>query len=430
MDGFAMLPLGLDSWLVPVIIGFAFGFTLESSGFGDARRLAAQFYLTEMRVLKVMFTAIVTCMVLLAWFSAVGWLDFDKVFVNPTYLGSGIVGGLLLGLGFIIGGYCPGTSIVSAATLKIDGILFLGGVGIGSFLFGETADGFRVFYDSAGYLGRLTIPEWLGVDPGWVVLGVVVMALLAFWGAETVERRYGGGGGASRGRRFWAPAVKGGGIALAVFLLLAMALPAVGQPDIRERIHRERPVTDRVFAERSVHIDPLEMLGLMHGRVQGKIGRVRLVIIDVRSESDFNLFHLVDARRVPLEDLLGDAGRAFAGKEYEKAIKVVVSNDERESGAAFKVLHAWGAKHVYVLSGGINVWLDVFRHRRLGAAAKPDASATGTLRHEFPEALGSRYPFAKPTLQTWNRFVEAGIRPGAWKVKPPVAAPDASGGCG
>ena len=96
MDVLAIFPLGLDQWFVPMLIGFGFGFVLESSGFGDSRRLAAQFYLTEMRVLKVMFTAIVTCMVLLAWFSAVGWLDFDKVFVNPTYLGSGIVGGLLL----------------------------------------------------------------------------------------------------------------------------------------------------------------------------------------------------------------------------------------------------------------------------------------------------------------------------------------------
>ena len=45
------------------VIGFAFGFTLEMSGFGDSRKLAAQFYFTELTVLKVMFTAIVTALV-------------------------------------------------------------------------------------------------------------------------------------------------------------------------------------------------------------------------------------------------------------------------------------------------------------------------------------------------------------------------------
>ena len=46
------------------LIGFAFGFTLEMSGFGNSRKLAAQFYFTDLTVLKVMFTAIVTAMVL------------------------------------------------------------------------------------------------------------------------------------------------------------------------------------------------------------------------------------------------------------------------------------------------------------------------------------------------------------------------------
>ncbi|HNB42010.1 MAG TPA: hypothetical protein PLG52_10955, partial [Anaerolineales bacterium] len=58
------------TYLVFLVIGIAFGYTLEMSGFGDSRKLAAQFYFTELTVLKVMFTAIVTAMVLL--FGAVG----------------------------------------------------------------------------------------------------------------------------------------------------------------------------------------------------------------------------------------------------------------------------------------------------------------------------------------------------------------------
>ena len=38
-------------------------------------------------------------------------LDLDAIYVNPTWLVPAIVGGVIMGLGFILGGYCPGTSI-------------------------------------------------------------------------------------------------------------------------------------------------------------------------------------------------------------------------------------------------------------------------------------------------------------------------------
>ena len=91
--------------LLYVGIGFGFGFALERAGFGNSRKLAAQFYLHDMTVLKVMFTGIVVAMLLLFFASAFMLLDFDRVFVNPTYLWPGILGGLLLGMGFVIGGY-------------------------------------------------------------------------------------------------------------------------------------------------------------------------------------------------------------------------------------------------------------------------------------------------------------------------------------
>jgi uncharacterized membrane protein (DUF485 family) len=171
------------SYAVYLLIGFAFGFVLESSGFGDARRLAAQFYFREMRVLKVMFTAIVTAMVLVFWSSALGLLDYDQLWVNPTYLWPGILGGLIMGLGFILGGYCPGTSLVSAVTLKLDGIFFVLGLIVGVLAFGETLAWFHNFWNSS-YLGRFTLPELFGLETGVVVFLAVVMALVLFVGFE------------------------------------------------------------------------------------------------------------------------------------------------------------------------------------------------------------------------------------------------------
>ena len=109
------------AYLVYLAIGFCFGFILESSGFGDSRILAAQFYFRRLNVLKVMFTAIVVAMLLVFWSTALGLLDYNEIWVKQTYLWPGIIGGLIMGVGFILGGYCPGTSLGSAATLKIDG---------------------------------------------------------------------------------------------------------------------------------------------------------------------------------------------------------------------------------------------------------------------------------------------------------------------
>src|SRR6266508_5425944 len=122
------------------LIGFSFGFTLEMSGFGNSRKLAAQFYLTDLTVLKVMFTAIVTAMVLLFGAVGLGLLDFGQVWVNPTYLASGLLGGLIMGVGFIVGGFCPTTSLAAASTGKVDGMFFVFGGFFGAFLFSETEE--------------------------------------------------------------------------------------------------------------------------------------------------------------------------------------------------------------------------------------------------------------------------------------------------
>ena len=187
-----MFPLQLSGTvdvLTTVLIGFAFGFVLEKAGFGNSRNLAAQFYLSDMRVLKVMFSAIVTAMLLIFAASALGWVDFERVFVPPTYLGASLAGGAALGVGFIIGGYCPGTSLVALATFKWDGLVFAFGVACGMLLFGLMAPSLMTFWTTAGALGRVTIFEWLGVEAGIVVSAVLLMAIGAFYLAEIAEAR-------------------------------------------------------------------------------------------------------------------------------------------------------------------------------------------------------------------------------------------------
>ena len=106
-----------------LFLGFLFGFALERGGFGNARKLAAQFYGHDMAVFKVMFSAILVAMVGLFVFVQLGWMNLDGLFINPTFMGTQVAGGLLMGTGFLISGLCPGTAIVSAASGRWDGVV-------------------------------------------------------------------------------------------------------------------------------------------------------------------------------------------------------------------------------------------------------------------------------------------------------------------
>jgi hypothetical protein len=177
------------SLVIAFVIGIGFGFFLERGGFGSARKLTSQFYLDDLAVFKVMFTAIVTAMLGVFYLSWLGIMDLSLVDLVTTNLWPQIVGGLVLGFGFVIGGYCPGTSLVAAVTGRIDGMVFILGVLAGIFVFGEAFPLLKGFYES-GDFGRLTLPQAFHLPYGLVVFLVVVMAVGGFVGAEWVERRF------------------------------------------------------------------------------------------------------------------------------------------------------------------------------------------------------------------------------------------------
>ena len=169
------------------IIGIAFGFVLERGGFGSGRMLAAQFYFTDMRVFKVMFTAIVTAMIGLFYFSWMGLLDLSLVFYTDTFMAPQVLGGLILGIGFVIGGYCPGTSGVAIATGKIDAMVYAAGGFFGIFVFGEIFPFVTDFFYSTN-MGRVNLPEFFGVSYGTIMLAVILIAIAGFTAAEWGEK--------------------------------------------------------------------------------------------------------------------------------------------------------------------------------------------------------------------------------------------------
>jgi rhodanese-related sulfurtransferase len=371
-------------------IGFGFGAALEMTGFGDTRKLAAQFYLRDLTVLKTMFTAIVVAALLLFLASGAGALDMSRVFVNPTYLWPGIVGGLIMGVGFVIGGFCPGTSLVAAATLKVDGILFVAGGLTGVWLFGESVSSFETFWISSSY-GRFTLPEWLGLSVGATVLLVALMAVLMFWGAGQLERRFAPSAIAvpSPVRRFLR--LVGAGTLIAAAVLVAV----IGQPSPDQRWNRS-PKLQELVRSRAIFVDPAEVAAL-----RKDIG-VEVQVIDLRSEHDFNLFHVGEARRADPETLETPEALKALRDRPTASVAFLVSNGEEVALGAWKRLQALGVPNLYVIEGGMNHWLE--RYPVPTCVGTRIAAAAEEPRWQFAYATGASLPSAWPELETSRGF--------------------------
>ena len=175
--------------LLAFIIGIGFGFVLESNGFSSSRRLAGMFYGYDTTVLTVFFTAAITGAVGLLFMSLFGWIDLSFIYINPTFLWSAIGGGVIMGAGFILGGYCPGTSFCAASIGKIDAMAFIGGIFIGIFLFIEGYPMWEEFY-KAEFMGSLLLSDWLGMSRGLLTFLIILAAFAMFWVGEWAEKRF------------------------------------------------------------------------------------------------------------------------------------------------------------------------------------------------------------------------------------------------
>jgi hypothetical protein len=172
--------------LAAPLIGFAFGWFLERAGLGHAPKLAGQFYLTDLTVFKVMFSALLTAMLGAFWLNAFGVLDLELVYLPETFVVPQIIGGLFFGAGFVFAGLCPGTSCVAAASGRIDGLAVMAGMLAGILAFNGVFGWIEGFYESTG-LGPVTLAGLLGVSRGTVVLAVSGIALIGFGLAPRIE---------------------------------------------------------------------------------------------------------------------------------------------------------------------------------------------------------------------------------------------------
>ncbi|MGB7452793.1 MAG: YeeE/YedE thiosulfate transporter family protein [Lysobacterales bacterium] len=394
------------SYAVYAVIGIAFGMTLESAGFGNSKLLAAQFYFKDMRVFKVMFTAIIVAMTLIFLSSALGLLDYNLIWVPPTYLWPGIVGGLIMGVGFIIGGFCPGTSLVGLATGKLDAFMFVFGVLFGIYMFGETVGSFATFFDSSN-MGRFTLPELFNASYGVIVISIVVVALVLFLVSEKVEAMVN-----DRPQQKLPGWSKPAAVALVALAGVALV---IGQPSYEDRWQKIASESQAKLDGRAVQISSAEFLKYRDD------SKIKIIPLDVREERYYNQFHLRGAVHVPLDQVQAKAREL----QFEPAntVFVTISNDEAAATEAWKILKAESVPNIYILEGGINAWLKAYAGDSLGEENRVFNRQEDQLAYKFNAATGSRHPASEPSPDLLDLNYEP-------KVILQLKRAPTSGGCG
>lgn len=187
-----LIPNGIipDEWnsIIAIVIGIFFGFILESSGFSSSRKLAGVFYGYDFAVLKVFFTAALVALIGILYMDYLGYVDMSRLYVHPTYLWGAIIGGAIMGVGFISAGFCPGTSLCAVAIGKIDAIIYVLGIMIGVFIFSELYTIFEPLY-TGSFMGNITLMDSFDISPYWIVFIFTIISLIIFALVDMIRKR-------------------------------------------------------------------------------------------------------------------------------------------------------------------------------------------------------------------------------------------------
>ena len=329
-----------SSLLIALIIGISFGFFLEKGGLGNSRKLAGQFYFTDLTVFKVMFTAIITAMLGLFILSWTGIIDLHLINLTPTYIIPYIIAGLLFGAGFIIGGLCPGTSCVSAATGRLDGFVLLIGVFSGIFLFGET---FRFFggFLYATPMYQISVPAFFDISYGLIVFVITVIALAGFAGAEKVEKKYSKKAGYEQ-----LSSVTLGKIPIyslvTLTLLLALITLIAGDP-YREPYNTDAKLSKYLSRKGVKMISSADLAQIIIKR------DTAYVLVDLRSPEQFADYHIPSALNPITDDDIRDL------KEYGMKIIFYMQDNSIDDELLNELLTVFDSDFLY-LKDGITGW--------------------------------------------------------------------------
>lgn len=276
------------SLIVALLLGFGFGFVLEQAGFSSTKKLVGLFYGYDFTVLKVFFTAGVTAMIGVLLLAHWGLLDLSMIYINPTFLWSALVGGAIMGAGFIIGGFCPGTSICAASIGKLDGIAFVFGSVLGVLIFAEGYPVFQNIYLAQDW-GAVLINEQLGMSRNLFAFVLTAIAIAAFYFTGKIENKVNKIKEEKNTKKTIHYTLAG----VTAFLLLTLI---VVTPDKNEALQNK--ITE--LRQQTTHYNEVPADSLASEIVYNFS---KINIIDVRSAEDFKTYHLPLSINIPFEEM-------------------------------------------------------------------------------------------------------------------------------
>lgn len=325
------------NYIVALIIGIFFGIILEQAGFSTSKKLVGLFYGYDFTVLRVFFTAGIVAMIGVIAFEHFGLLDINLTYINPTFLWSAIVGGLIMGLGFVIGGFCPGTSICAAAIGKIDAMIFIAGSFIGVLIF---AEGYPIWEDlyKAESWGNVRIFETLGMQQTVFAFILTAIALSMFWFVSIVENKV--NGIKKPAFRFTPYYITLGIIGVALSITAFMLT--------ERKDHLTNLVSDKEFVNnydiKAMSVDELAYRLMKNDN--------RLQIIDFRSLDEFKKESLPGSTFFTFDNLFEkEPGRILS---IRHKINLFVADDEFQERQFAIVANRLGFKNVKILQGGLS----------------------------------------------------------------------------
>ncbi len=325
------------NYIVALFVGIGFGFILEQAGFSTSKKLVGLFYGYDFTVLRVFFTAGVTAMIGVIALNHFGLIDINLVYVNPTFLWSAIVGGIIMGLGFVIGGYCPGTSVCAAAIGKTDAMVFIAGSFLGVFVFAEGYPVFEGLYKASNW-GSPRLFESLGISQALFAFLLIVVAVGAFWMTTSIENKVNG-----KPNPEFKPIKLYVGLTGIAFVV---ALSAFILPDRREELINK--VSDESYIKTSdVRLMTNDELAFRLIDDDND-----LQIIDMRTAKEFNQMSLPKSTNFTLQNLFDKEAHQLLSLKGKR--NVFMGNKLIDSKKAALLAMELGYKDVYALEGGLN----------------------------------------------------------------------------
>jgi rhodanese-related sulfurtransferase len=266
--------------------------------------------------------------------------------INSNYLWSALLGGVIMGFGFILGGFCPGTSVTAAAIGKIDAWFFISGIFLGVFIFGQFDDFFNIFY-SGYYFDSELLYNTLGISRGWFALMMIVMALVGFGVGKYFEQK------AKIGLKPTNKPYRS--YKLEVVFVLIIGIIIIYLPENKsEGINQisEKTLMEKI-TDNNRFVSPQQFAyNLMNNNKEFEV-------VDVRNTKEFSISHFPGSVNVPLDQLKEDYLENLIRKENKKV--VFVSDGGVEASKAWIFASRSGYKNIWVLEGGINNFIsDIF----------------------------------------------------------------------